>query len=208
MDSLTGFVSRNEDKTALRIIATVIVYCIYACLTFYRARSQRCIVLKGDEERGTRYVKRIEITQSATTVTRPKHNEPNTPLKLIDIDIDEKGDARDAHVRLTSHNAKSQIVLASESYEGVSVLETTVSAKTGLIDLGDFRTEPCSVVEERMESGGSVAVVGKLGRKKKAKRESAWAEECANLGSMGTRGIPISRGDAEISMGDDEDEGN
>jgi hypothetical protein len=206
----SSFVARHEDKTALGIIATVIVYCVYACIAFYRARSQRCIALKGDEERGTRDVKRVEITQSATIVTRPKHNEPTTPVKLIDID--EQGDARDAHVGLTSHNDKSQIVLASESYEGMSILETTVSTKTDLIDLGDCPTEPCGLIQENMESDGLRRVVISLeSRKSKmSKKRSTWTEEFEgrNSGSAGTRGMGITREDAEISMGDEEDEEN
>jgi hypothetical protein len=223
----SSFIARHEDKTALGIIATVVVYCIYACIAFYRARLQRCIALKGDEERETRYVKRVEIIKSPTKITRHEHNkqtiytkhveildsvetalrskrdESTEPVKLIEVDEPRR------HVRLISHNDKSQIVLASETYEGMSVLETTVSTKTDLIDLGDCTTEPCGLIQENMESDGLRRVVISL-ESRKSKKRSTWTEEFEgrNSGSAGTRGLGITRGDAEISMGDEEDETN
>jgi hypothetical protein len=211
-----SFVARNQDKIALVTITTIIIYCVYACITFYRARCHRYVSVghialdrtdeceKGCVETVTLLSKEVwEENNEGYVQTAGAVQAANTEKDEEDIQIQALGpkqlEVMQEYIKLMELN----------SDEIRSFMDVVLSNPT-LLEAFEGRSNAVSeehVVREKIESKYKSfcdeAEPMAYGQKKK---RSTWTEELegVDFGSMGTKGIRMVRGDAEISIDPEE----
>jgi hypothetical protein len=216
MGSYFSFVARNQDKIALVTIAIIIIYCVYACIIFYRARCHRYgalghVALDRTEECEKGCVETVALLSKEVVRENNEGYIQNAgAVQAINTEKDEEDiqiqAPRPKQLEIVQEHIK---FMELNSDEIQSFMDAVLSDPT-LLEAFEGRGNAVSeehVVREKIESKYKStcdeAEPMAYGQKKK---RSTWTEELegVDFGSMGTKGIRMVRGDVEISIGDEE----